>query len=91
LGSKTRTCCRCRAIFIEPRILGYSCSDRSTRQAERGFKWIFRRATVQRSVIDLRLSRDQILRLYEGSADKVVGRARNGLGGFSCSSRRLAS
>lgn len=33
---------------------------------------------MQRYVIDLRLSRDQILRLYEGSADKVVGRARNG-------------
>lgn len=33
---------------------------------------------MQRYVIDLRLSRAQVLRLYEGSADKVVGRARSG-------------
>lgn len=33
---------------------------------------------MRRYVVDLQLTRDQVLRLYQGSANAVVGRARNG-------------
>ena len=33
---------------------------------------------MRRYVMDLQLTRDQVLRMYQGSASAVVGRARNG-------------
>lgn len=33
---------------------------------------------MQHFVVDLRLTRDQMLRMYQGSANAVVGHARNG-------------
>ena len=33
---------------------------------------------MQRYVVDLRLTRDQVLRMYQGSVNALVGQARNG-------------
>jgi len=33
---------------------------------------------LQRYLVDVRLTRDQVLRIYQGSANAMVGQARNG-------------